>query len=28
FRRYISENAHKPGASIEVLLAALERVPD
>ena len=27
-RRYISENAHKPGASIEVLLAALERVPD
>ncbi|WP_067866796.1 tRNA dihydrouridine(20/20a) synthase DusA [Neptuniibacter marinus] len=28
FRRFISENAHKPGASIEVLLAALERVPD
>lgn len=28
FRRFISENAHKPGASIEVLLNALERVPD
>lgn len=28
FRRFISENAHKPGASIEVLLAALERVPE
>lgn len=28
FRRYISENAHKPGASIDVLLQALERVPD
>lgn len=28
FRRYISENAHKPGAGSEVLLAALERVPD
>ena len=28
FRRFISENAHKPGASIEVLLSALERVPD
>ena len=27
FRRYISENAHKPGASIDVLLEALERVP-
>ncbi len=28
FRRLISENAHKPGASIEVLLNALERVAD
>ncbi|MBW0146687.1 tRNA dihydrouridine(20/20a) synthase DusA [Marinobacter arenosus] len=26
FRRYISENAHKPGAGIEVLQAALEKV--
>lgn len=28
FRRFISENAHKPGASIDVLYQALERVPD
>lgn len=28
FRRFISENAHKPGATIDVLLEALERVPD
>lgn len=28
FRRFISENAHKPGAGIEVLLNALERVAD
>ena len=28
FRRFISENAHKPGASIDVLFEALERVPD
>lgn len=28
FRRFISENAHKPGASIDVLFEGLERVPD
>lgn len=28
FRRLISENAHKPGATIDVLYQALERVPD
>ena len=28
FRRLISENAHKPGASIDVLYEALERVSD
>lgn len=28
FRRYISENAHKPGAGIEVLYAALERIAE
>lgn len=28
FRRFISENAHKPGASIDVLLQALDRVAD
>lgn len=27
FRRYISENAHKPGAGIEVLRTALSKVP-
>ena len=26
FRRHLSENAHKPGAGIEVLTAALEQV--
>ena len=28
FRRYISENAHNPGSGIEVLKAALVRVPE
>ncbi|MCP4596289.1 tRNA dihydrouridine(20/20a) synthase DusA [Neptuniibacter sp.] len=28
FRRFISENAHKPGAGIDVLFQALERVSD
>ena len=28
WRRYISENAHRPGAGIEVLEQALSRVPD
>ncbi|MGF1762446.1 tRNA dihydrouridine(20/20a) synthase DusA [Aliivibrio kagoshimensis] len=27
WRRYISENAHKPGAGIEVVEAALEKIP-
>ena len=27
WRRYLSENAHRPGAGIEVLQAALERLP-
>lgn len=27
WRRYLSENAHRPGAGIEVLYAALERLP-
>ena len=27
FRRYISENAHKPGSGIEVLRTALSKVP-
>ena len=27
WRRYLSENAHRPGAGIEVLRAALERLP-
>ena len=26
FRRHISENAHKPGAGLEVIQAALEKV--
>ncbi len=28
FRRYISENAHKPGAGLEVIQVALEKVPE
>ncbi|GGO81130.1 tRNA-dihydrouridine(20/20a) synthase [Marinobacterium nitratireducens] len=28
FRRHLSENAHRPGAGVEVLKAALERIPD
>ncbi|MBK1872032.1 tRNA dihydrouridine(20/20a) synthase DusA [Marinobacter sp. 1-3A] len=28
FRRYISENAHKPGAGLEVIQTALEKVPE
>ncbi|MDI9245835.1 tRNA dihydrouridine(20/20a) synthase DusA [Marinobacter sp. CHS3-4] len=28
FRRYISENAHKPGSGIEVLEAAMAKVPE
>jgi len=28
FRRYISENAHKPGAGLEVIQAALEKVQE
>ncbi|WP_051559972.1 tRNA dihydrouridine(20/20a) synthase DusA [Marinobacterium jannaschii] len=28
FRRYISENAHKPGAGVEVLRSALDLIPD
>ncbi|WP_100639506.1 tRNA dihydrouridine(20/20a) synthase DusA [Marinobacter salexigens] len=28
FRRYISENAHKSGAGLEVIQAALEKVPE
>jgi tRNA-dihydrouridine synthase A len=28
WRRHISENAHKPGAGVEVLLAAMARIPD
>ena len=27
WRRYISENSHKPGAGTEVLLRALEAIP-
>jgi tRNA-dihydrouridine synthase A len=27
FRRYISENAHKPGAGLDVLRQALAKVP-
>ena len=27
WRRHISENAHKPGAGIEVLQQALEKIP-
>ena len=27
WRRYLSENAHRPGAGIEVLYDALERLP-
>lgn len=27
WRRYISENAHKPGAGIEVLQTALKKIP-
>lgn len=27
WRRYISENAHKPGSGIEVLQAALAKIP-
>ncbi len=28
FRRYLSENAHKPGATVEVLRAAIALIPD
>ncbi len=28
FRRYLSENAHKPGASVDTLKEALNRIPD
>src|SRR5690554_943899 len=28
FRRYISENAHKPGTGLEVIQVALEKVPE
>jgi tRNA-dihydrouridine synthase A len=27
WRRYLSENAHRPGAGIEILHAALEKIP-
>ncbi|NVK44074.1 MAG: tRNA dihydrouridine(20/20a) synthase DusA [Oceanospirillaceae bacterium] len=28
FRRHLSENAHRPGAGVDVLKAALERIPE
>jgi tRNA-dihydrouridine synthase A len=28
FRRYISENAHKPGANVSIVETALELVPE